>query len=61
MSAKPKPTQADLETGFRRYEAIRKLHPRAFAALHEANIRGRNFDAMVDRLVAGERWDDIVK
>ena len=53
--------QHELETGFRRYEAIRKLHAYAFAALCEANRRGRNFDAMVDRIVAGERWEDVVK
>lgn len=54
-------TQHDLETGFRRYETIRKLHAHAFAALYKANIRGRNFDAMVDRLVAGEAWEEVTK
>ena len=53
--------QHEIETGFRRYEAIRKLHAHAFAALYEANIRGRNFDQMVDRLVVGERWEDVAK
>ena len=53
--------QHELETGFRRYEAIRKLHPLAFSALFQANIRGRNFDEMVDRLAAGERWEDVAK
>lgn len=53
--------QHELETGYRRYEAIRKLHAHAFAALCEANRRGRNFDAMVDRLVAGETWEEVTK
>lgn len=53
--------QHEIETGFRRYEAIRKLHAHAFAALCEANRRGRNFDAMVDRIVAGETWEEVTQ
>lgn len=34
-----------------RYEALRKLNPRQYAELHKRNMKGENFDAMVDALV----------
>jgi len=33
-----------------RYEKLRKLNPAQFSELHERNLRGENFDAMVDAL-----------
>lgn len=33
-----------------RYEKMRKLNPAQFAELHERNLRGENFDEMVDAL-----------
>ena len=41
----------ELALGFLRYEALRKLTPRKFSELHVRNLRGENFDEMVDKLV----------
>ena len=44
------PTQALL--GWTRYEKARKLNPAQWAELHQRNIRGENFDDMIDALPA---------
>jgi hypothetical protein len=41
----------DLAAGYLRYEALRKLDWFAFKDLCARNIRGENFDDMVDELV----------
>lgn len=41
----------ELALGHLRYEALRKLTPLQFAALHKRNLAGENFDEMVDVLV----------
>ncbi len=38
----------DLALGFLRYEALRKLNVVEFAVLIERNLRGENFDEMID-------------
>lgn len=40
-----------LALGYLRYEALRKLAPRQFSDLHKRNLKGENFDAMVDEMV----------
>jgi hypothetical protein len=42
---------AELALGFARYEALRRLNPRQYSELHNRNIKGENFDGMVDALV----------
>jgi len=37
--------------GYLRYEALRKLTPQGFYKLWEKNIKGKNFDEMVNELV----------
>lgn len=38
--------------GYLRYEAIRKLHPKAFADIHARNLREDiTFDRLVDELI----------
>ena len=37
--------------GWLRYEALRKLNVMEFAGLFERNIRGENFDEMIDELI----------
>jgi hypothetical protein len=44
------PTQALL--GWTRYEKARKLNPAQWAELHQRNLRGENFDDMIDALPA---------
>ena len=44
------PTQALL--GWTRYEKARKLNPAQWAELHQRNLRGGNFDDMIDALPA---------
>ena len=46
----PAPTQALL--GWTRYEKARKLNPAQWAELHQRNLRGGNFDDMIDALPA---------
>lgn len=36
-----------------RYMALRRLKPRQFTYLNKLNMEGRNFDDMVDEIVAG--------
>jgi hypothetical protein len=38
-------------TGYRRYEAIRKLNPQQFAELYARNLKGERFDDLVDELI----------
>lgn len=40
----------DFKLGYERYEKLRKLNARQFSELYERNIRGENFDEMVDKL-----------
>jgi len=40
-----------LALGWKRYEALRTLNPREFTAFYERNMKGENFDAMVDELM----------
>lgn len=40
----------ELEKGHARYEALRKLNVQQFSDLFERNIKGENFDEMVDQL-----------
>lgn len=44
-------TVPDLALGYLRYEALRRLHPPEYKALHEKNLAGQRFDDMVDDLV----------
>lgn len=47
---------AYLETGHRRYEALRRLNPRQFADLYAKNLEtGVAFDELVDGLVRGDQ------
>jgi len=41
----------ELAIGHLRYEALRRLTPLQFTALHKRNLAGENFDEMVDCLV----------
>ena len=41
----------ELALGYLRYETIRKLSPRQYTELHQRNLKGENFDGMVDELV----------
>lgn len=43
--------ERELAIGFLRYEALRKLNPIQFAKLHAKNLKGKNFDEMVNKLV----------
>lgn len=45
---------SDLAVGFLRYEALRKLKPYQFEALHKRNLAGEFFDDMVDELIENE-------
>lgn len=46
----------ELALGFIRYEALRRLNPRQYAELERLNRTGNNFDGMVDRLIADEKF-----
>jgi hypothetical protein len=52
-----------LALGFLRYEALRKVTPAQFAELHRQNMRGENFDRMVDVLagVSVPTMEEITK
>ncbi len=41
----------ELVLGYLRYEALRKLSPRQYGELHKRNLKGENFDGMVDELI----------
>ena len=41
----------ELTLGYLRYEALRKLKPLQFEELHKRNLKGENFDGMVDKLI----------
>lgn len=41
----------DLSLGFMRYEALRKLNSHQFAELHSKNLKGKNFDDIVDEMI----------
>jgi hypothetical protein len=43
-------TITELAIGYRRYEALRKLNAREFSELCQRNLKGENFDQMVDDL-----------
>ena len=40
-----------LALGFLRYEALRKLQPRELLRLWQRNMKGENFDQMIDDLI----------
>lgn len=42
-----------------RYEALRRLGPVKFAALHERNLAGENFDGMVDQIAVHQANDKV--
>lgn len=42
----------DLEKQSDRYEKIRRLNPRQFGELWQRNLKGENFDDMIDALTA---------
>ena len=44
-------TNAALAIGYIRYEAVRALNTRRFAALNSLNMQGQRFDDLVDRLI----------
>lgn len=44
-------TPDELARGWLRYEALRCLTPQEYADLVARNLRGNNFDAMVDKLL----------
>lgn len=44
-------TVDELALGYLRYEAIRKVNTQYFAELFTRNLKGENFDKMVDDLV----------
>jgi hypothetical protein len=44
-------TPIEMAIGWLRYEALWKLTPREHAELRERNLKGENFDVMVDELV----------
>jgi hypothetical protein len=44
-------TPAELALGWLRYEAVRKMHPRQFAAMCERNLDGEFFDDIVTEAV----------
>ena len=41
----------ELALGYLRYEALRRLTPRQFSELNARNLKGENFDRMVDELI----------
>lgn len=45
----------ELALGFARYESLRKLNPRKYRELHDRNMKGENFDGMVDALVLANK------
>jgi len=38
----------------KRYEIVRKLNPREFYAIWMRNIKGENFDSIIDEMVKSE-------
>jgi len=44
-------TKEEIYQEIMRYRALRQLNPRQFAALCKRNLKGENFDEMVDSLV----------
>lgn len=53
----------ELALGFLRYEALRKLSPRAYGELHSKNINvpGAFFDTLVDELIVGKSEPEETK
>lgn len=47
-------TPEELAFGYLRYEAVRKMSPRAFGELHKLNLSGKFFDSLVDE--AMQSW-----
>lgn len=45
-------TAPTLALGWLRYEALRKVSPAEYLALHNRNIAGEPFDGMVDKLIS---------
>lgn len=44
--------EAEMALGFLRYEELRKLNAKQFAALHASNIKGEGrFDDLVDAMI----------
>lgn len=41
----------ELAVGFLRYEALRKLNPRQYSEICARNLKGENFDTMIDDLL----------
>jgi len=41
----------DAYLGYLRYEALRILNPRQFSSLWHGNLKGENFDSMIDELI----------
>jgi len=50
--AAPTPAEPQALLGWTRYEKARKLNPAQWAELHQRNLRGENFDDMIDALPA---------
>lgn len=49
-------TKEELAIGWMRYEVTRKLNARQFTELCLRNVRGEQFDDMIDQLVS-EHWE----
>lgn len=47
-------SKTDLALGYLRYEALRKLTPRQFSELYMRNLKGENFDQMINELIVKE-------
>jgi hypothetical protein len=52
LFAVPTPADPQALLGWTRYEKARKLNPAQWAELHQRNLRGENFDDMIDALPA---------
>lgn len=51
-------SSGEMALGFARYEALRRVSPRQYRELHNRNMKGENFDGMVDMLVLANNQSD---
>lgn len=46
-----KHSKYDLALGYLRYEALRTLSVQKFSELYQRNLKGENFDEMIDEMI----------